>query len=450
MMPAARRLAAWAIETPSAAIPSEMRALAALRLQDSIGLILGACDTPAAAAVLALARRNGARPAQGATLVTDPAPIAPAWAALAHGTIAHCRDFDDTFPDSVVHPGSTIVSTALALAEAHDRSTTDLLAAIAVGYEIAARLGRAGGRAFHARGFHATSIHGPTIAACVASRLLGLTPDQASNAIGLATSMAGGLLAFLADGSWSKWLHVGWSAHGGIIAAELARDGFRGPDSGTDALFAAFLGSRTDIATDDLGRVWLGGGALPKYHPCAHVIQPYIAATLALRTSVAAQEIASIKCEIAAWAVPIVCEPLDRKRCPGAEMDVIASLPFQVAAAWVDGTVDLGILDAPQRQRADLLQAAARVGYAIDPALGQGFDGAIQVTLRNGAVQRHRVPALAIDAQALARKLRTLAARALAPRAVETLAAALATLPPDWRRTVAEALQTAGQGRQAR
>jgi 2-methylcitrate dehydratase PrpD len=421
-----------------------MLTLASLRLRDTIGLILGAIDTPAAGAVLALARANGARPPSGATLVTDPTPIAPSWAALAHGTIAHCRDFDDTFANSVVHPGSTIVSTALALAEAQGTPSDDLLAAIAIGYEIAARLGRAGGRQFHARGFHATGIHGPTIAACVAARLLGLTPAQTTDAIGLASSMAGGLLAFLGDGTWSKWLHVGWSAHGGILAAELAAQGFRGPESGTDALFAAFLGAPAEVGTTDLGTVWRGGEALPKYYPCAHVIQPYIAATLAVRASVPGDSIASIVCEIAPWAVPIVCEPLDRKRCPGSEMDVIASLPFHVAAAWVDGLVDLGILDAPQRDRADLLAAAAQVTYRPDATLGRGFDGAIVVTFRDGRTQRHAVPPLAIDPAAMAEKFTALAARTLPASQVAPLAAALTSFPPDWCSVTADALRAAG------
>ena len=58
--------------------------------------------------------------------------------------------------------------------------------------------------------------------------------------------MSGGLLAFLADGGWSKWLHTGWSAHGGIVAAELASQSFRGPHRALDhqyGLYGAFLGA---------------------------------------------------------------------------------------------------------------------------------------------------------------------------------------------------------------
>src|SRR6185312_13619196 len=113
---------------------------------------------------------------------------------------------------------------------------------------------------------------------------------------GLATSMSSGLLAFLGDGGWSKWLHTGWSAHGCLIAAQLASTGFRGPRQGLDhryGLYGAFLGKPdADLSalTEGLGATWLGAGAQAKLYPCAHVIQPYIDAALALRQEKFAQE----------------------------------------------------------------------------------------------------------------------------------------------------------------
>ena len=68
--------------------------------------------------------------------------LSAAVAALAHGSLAHARDFDDTFPETVVHPGSTVIAAALAAAEVTSASFEELSTAIVVGYEIAARLGR--------------------------------------------------------------------------------------------------------------------------------------------------------------------------------------------------------------------------------------------------------------------------------------------------------------------
>jgi 2-methylcitrate dehydratase PrpD len=434
---AAQDIAAFVTEFPTHAVPDAQIQLAKLRVLDTIGLILGAADTPAASAAITVAQTNAPASSHGASLVGQGARISPAWVAFAHGVIAHCRDFDDTFPDSVLHPGSTIVSTALALAEAHTTPSQDTLAAIALGYEIAARLGAVAGRRLHAKGFHATGIHGPIIAACTAARLLRLTPVQTISAIGLAASMSGGLLQFLQDATWSKWLHVGWSAHGGIIAAQLAANGFKGPAGALDGsygLFAAFLGDDgPDIApalTEALGTDWRAAQAAPKYFPCAHIIQPFISATLTLREEFGPTAITALTCRIAPWAVPIVCEPRATKCAPQDEMDVIASLPFQLAAAWIDGTVGLDALTPATRARPDLLQAAACVTTMADPTL-QGFDGTIDATTQTGQQIQRRVPPLAIDQAALRRKFRQLAMRALPSAHVARLESTIDAFPPD-------------------
>src|SRR5262249_57443714 len=119
-------------------------------------------------------------------------------AALVNGSLAHARDFDDTFPDTVVHPGSTVIAAALAAAEANDASFAELSTAIVVGYEVAARLGAPAGRGFHARGFHATGIVGPIMAATTAGRLLGCHTSAMAHAFPFTTSIGRGLPALLA------------------------------------------------------------------------------------------------------------------------------------------------------------------------------------------------------------------------------------------------------------
>ncbi len=243
------RLATWFETLAWASLPEMQRELARTRLLDTLGLIMGGYRSEAASIARDLALRScGA----GSSTVAGSATALPAaWAALVHGVAAHCFDFDDTFPESVVHPGSVIVPTALAVGEAAGASGAEILTAIAGGYEIAARLGRAGGRRFHERGFHATGIFAPLTAAFVAARLMRLDPRASASAAGLAASMSGGLLAFLPDGSWSKWLHVGWGNFGGITAAQLAQAGFRGPAGALDGrsnLYSAFIGeARVDV-----------------------------------------------------------------------------------------------------------------------------------------------------------------------------------------------------------
>jgi 2-methylcitrate dehydratase PrpD len=426
-------LAAWCAALEWRDVPEAQRALVPLRVLDTAGLVAAGWNTEAVRAALAFAEAEGGTSAAALWLGGGRLPASRA--AFVHGVAAHCRDFDDTFTDSVVHPGSVVVPAALAAGEAAGARAEDVGAAIAAGYEMAARIGGAAGRRFHARGLHATGIVGPIAAAAAAARAKRLSAEATAWAMGLAASMSGGLMAFQADGAWSKWLHTGWAAQGGIVAADLAARGFRGPQTALDGaggFFAALLhGETPDIAalTRGLGAEWRGGAAHFKYYPCAHVIQPYIDAALALRRehSLAAGEIAAVRCAIAPWAVPIVCEPRAARVAPETELDAIASLPYMVAHALAEGAVTLSALSAEARQRADLRALAARVVHEADTAMGRGFDARLSIRTFAGQTLTAAADAAAADPGRIAAKfaanaapiLGTLRARDAARRLAE-------------------------------
>lgn len=415
----AERLAAWSAGLVWLDVPDDQQSLVGLRVLDTVGLVLAGYETEGARAAFAIGRKQGGT-AESALFLTGERTCA-ATAALVHGTVAHCRDFDDTFLDSVVHPGSTVIATALAVGEAELRPDEEIATAILVGYEAAARIGAVAGRRFHARGFHATGIVGPLGAALVAARLYRLSAAATADALGLAASMSGGLMAFVDDGAWSKWLHAGWSAHGGIVAAQLAAQGFRGPRGVLDGrhnLFAAFIDAPApgaDALCGDLGRRWQGGAAHFKYYPCAHVIQPYLDAAIALRERHGLEPgmIERVTCAIAPWAVPIVCTPRAPKLRPASDMDAIASLPYQVAVALTDGRVDLDALGPACRARAEVLDLATRIEHAADEWLGHGFDGAITIRLKSSEVLQSSVVSAPPDRAKLLAKFRANARRAV-------------------------------------
>ncbi len=387
-------LAAWLADLKPASIPLPQHQLARLRVVDSLGLIAAAADHPAGKSLAAWADLN--RGAGASVLVTG-RQASPSSAALVHGSLAHVRDFDDTFAETVVHPGSTIIPAALALAEECDASFDMLTTAIVAGYEVAARLGAPAGRGFHTRGFHATGLVGPIAAAAAAGLVRRLDADRLADAMGLATSMSSGLLAFLGDGGWSKWMHTGWSAHGGVVAAQLASTNFRGPRQGLDhrfGFYGAFLDDSNVNLTplvEGLGETWRGSEAKPKLYPCAHVIHPYIDAVLAFRTQElnATADIASICCILAPWAISIVAEPRETKLRPRNDLDAIASLPFMLAAALIDGRVDLATLAPTSLARVQVHELATRIFCRSDESLGADFDGRIEF-VTHGGQQTHR------------------------------------------------------------
>ncbi|MFC4055463.1 MmgE/PrpD family protein [Actinomadura syzygii] len=399
----ATTFAAWARDLRAADVPAEVRQRTALRVADAVGLMAAAWSTPAGAAVREVAAELGG---DGSRLLLDPAPLHPAAAALVHGTLVHTLDFDDTFPSSVIHPMSVLLPTALAVADG-SRPGADLITAVAAGDELLARLGSAAGRGFHSRGFQATGVLGPLAAALVAGVSQGREPAAIASAMGLSGSMSGGLLEFLSDGTWSKRLHPGWAAHGGIVADGLAARGFPGPASvveGRHGVFASFLDvpADEDAITEGLGDRWASAEAEVKLYPCAHVLHPFIEMALALRERVDAARVERIVCEVAPWYVPIVCEPVAEKTAPVTEYQARASLPAAVALALVDGRVGVASFEPDSVGRDAVRALARRVEYVADPALAEGFGARMHVVA--GGERFDGDPAVQVDEAAAVRR----------------------------------------------
>src|SRR5947209_7025842 len=163
---------------------------------------------------------------------SGPAVQAPA-AALANGALAHAFELDSlTRPGAGAHPGATVLPPALAVAQQTGMKLggRDLIAAFVAGNEVMIRIGRATGHTNEARGFHAPGTTGPFGAAVACAHLLGLDVAKMTNALGIAGSLAGGLLEFArGDGGTVKRLHLGRASEAGVLAASLAASGFAGP-----------------------------------------------------------------------------------------------------------------------------------------------------------------------------------------------------------------------------
>jgi 2-methylcitrate dehydratase PrpD len=172
----------------------------------------------------------------------------PEDAALLNGTAAHGEDFDDTFEGGPVHSGAVIVPAVLAACERFERSGADALLGIATGVEALCRLSLVAPKRIHNAGFHPTAVLGAIAAALAVSKAIGASEKQTVNALGIAGSMAGGIIEYLAEGAWTKRLHAGWAAHSGLQAARLAREGFVGPRTVLDGTHGFSSRSRTSAA----------------------------------------------------------------------------------------------------------------------------------------------------------------------------------------------------------
>jgi 2-methylcitrate dehydratase PrpD len=263
-------------------------------------------------------------------------------AALANATIIHALDYDDMDAE-VGHPSAAVIPAALAVAEVVGSSGRELVDAIVIGYEVAARLGRAAGGTGgpYARGFHGTSIYGVFGAAAAAGRLMGLDVDQLRRAFGIAASEASGVRANF--GTNAKPYHAGECNRAGVVAAFLARDGFVADRNVIEAKFGwgdAVCGGHYDTSkvTDGLGEALaIEKGAWIKRFPCCGANHPAICAVTELirRENLKADDVESIE-------VHQSPNPLDGALIyawPSVALEGKFSLAFNVAEAWRHGNV---------------------------------------------------------------------------------------------------------------
>src|SRR5215218_4535992 len=155
--------------------------------------------------------------------------LTAAGAAFVNGTAAHGEDFDDTFEGGPVHAGAVIVPAVLAACERHNADGRAALLGIAVGVEVLCRLSLVVPKAVHKAGFHPTAVFGAMGAAAGVGAALRINQKQIVDALGVAGSMASGIIEYLAEGTWTKRMHAGWAAQSGLRAALLGRAGFSGP-----------------------------------------------------------------------------------------------------------------------------------------------------------------------------------------------------------------------------
>jgi 2-methylcitrate dehydratase PrpD len=322
-------------------------------------------------------------------------------AAFINGTAAHGEDFDDTFEGGPVHAGAVIVPAVLAACERHKPEGRSALLGVAVGTEVMCRLSTVVPKAVHKAGFHPTAIFGAMGAAAGVAAALGSNAKQIVDALGIAASMASGIIEYLAEGAWTKRLHPGWAAQSGIRAALLARAGFVGPRTvfeGVHGLFHGFAHTTQgnyDALTDNFGARWVTETLAFKPYPCGTMAHPYIdcARRLAAR-GIKAGDVRELICEVAEGTVHRLWEPLAVKQHPPNGYAAKFSTPFLIAAGFIRGGVGLDAFTEAAVRDKDVLALASKVRYAIDPdnPYPDNFTGHVRAVLHDGRVVEERQP----------------------------------------------------------
>ncbi|HEY7247413.1 MAG TPA: MmgE/PrpD family protein [Xanthobacteraceae bacterium] len=383
-------LAAYAASLRYEDIPADVIARAKQCIADTIATIIFGARLPWSRMIARFAQAN-APGGSSRILAPGGACVHAAAAALANGAFAHAFEMDNlTWPNTGVHPGATLLAPGLAIAQARGNGGRELIAAVVAGAEVMIRIGRATRHRNESRGFHAPGTTGPFGAAVACGHLLKLDGPHMCNALGVAGSLACGLLEFARSGTGAmvKRLHLGRAAESGVLAASLAADGFTGPASVLEGEFGflqVFCGGEFDAAqlTRGLGESYATRVITLKRFPCHITAHTSVQAILDLRAEhdYAAPAVSSIHI-----AGNEKMAGVNNIPSPADIMMAQYSIPFCVALAHVRDPRDPRSFDETALQDAQIRALASRVKITVAENPATPLAAAVTVTLQDGRV----------------------------------------------------------------
>ncbi len=361
------KIARFATELKFDSVPAAAVQTTRTAVRDCLGVALAGSREEDAKICAAIARQENAK--AETTVIGQGFKTSALNAALANGAAAHALDFDHSFT-LMGQPTAPIVPAVFALGEALGAGGRRLIEAYVVGYEVTAKLAHSLRDSAH-DGWHAPSTLGSFGAAAACGKLLGLSAAQTEMALGIAASMASGVVANF--GTMTKPLHTGLGARNGVLAAKLAQGGFTANAKAIEANggFYQIYHPGTAIneaAIDELGQSFalLTDGLRIKPYPCGGLTHQVIDSVLEFRAKhgLTAEMIEAVD-------VDVVKHTFDRIvfRVPQTGIQGKFCMPYLVARAIIDGKVGIDAFTDQAVRDADVLKLAARVEMRLEPNL---------------------------------------------------------------------------------
>jgi 2-methylcitrate dehydratase PrpD len=381
------KLAQYAAALRYEDVPPEVRQRIKNCITDTVAVILYGGQLPWSQMVIAHAKRTG--PGGKSAILGGAAKVHAPSAALAHGAMAHAFELDNlTSPDSGSHPGASMFSAGLAVAQDRGLGGRELIGAVTSGAEVMIRIGHAAKGTLEPRGFHAPATTGPFGGAVTAGKLMQFDAGKMTNALGVAGSLSGGLLEFANsnDGAMVKKLHLGRAAESGVLAASLASEGFTGPSTVLEGdagyLHAFCMESDAAELTKGLGQDYVSMSIMMKRFACHITAHRPVEAMLDLKT-----EYKFSAADVQSIAITGNQRMATTNNIPAPPDVLLAqySIPFSVALALYRNPVDPDSFDENVAKDRDILAMAAKVKMLT--ANGQSRENLtanVAVTLKDG------------------------------------------------------------------
>lgn len=388
-------LAKYAAELRYEDIPEEVLERARNTICDTVGAIIFGYGLPWSQMVVDYATVYGAG---GRSRILGPGGglVQPPMAALANGAMAHAFELDGSTKPSVgVHPCATIFPAALAVAQERGIGGRALLTAFVAATEVMLRIGSATEHSNEIRGFHAPGTTGPFGASIGVAKLLGFDTSRMINVLGIAASLACGLVQFSRSGTGGmvKRLHFGRANESGVLAANLAERGYTGPHDiieGEFGFLRVFCNEfdRAEL-TKGLGSTYLTMTIYMKRFACHGAAQGQLHALQELQAEhqFSADDVVSV--EVGGHR-----EMVNRHDIREPKDPTIAqySVPFAIALAFFRDPADPRSFDQSAVADPRILALCKRVRLHTEEGAGHMTpDASVALKLKDGRVLKKRV-----------------------------------------------------------
>ena len=316
-------------------------------------------------------------------LIGDSARVPMPVAAFANAISSHSIELDDIDVLALFHFSPPVYSAALAVAEAQRASGKQLIVALNAGCEMMERVSRAANNSLRNRAFHTTPTCGVFGATVAAAKLLQLSSEKITHALGMAGAQASGLMEMYGP-SMQKRFNPGPTARNGVTAALMAQLGFTGADTifeGERGFLRAFTDKNSPKALiEGLDKAY---ELLIEFKPysCARPIHNAIDCALSVRGQ-AGFDITQVK------SIQFQRHPdwvhYHQNKTPQTYHEAQVSLPFSVAVALLEGQALLAQYTDRYLRHPRIKQLSQITQITANAALPRGVSCKMVLTQKNG------------------------------------------------------------------
>ena len=382
--PLVQQLARWVLDIDASAIPAPAVLQTKMLILDALGCALAARAEDAYRRALKVLEAIGGDPE--CTVIGSGRRLPVTSAVMLNGILIRELDLNDIYIGTgrLGHPSDNI-AVALSMGERQQSPGREVLASVAVGYELYCRLQDLASSADPWDHVAASALAAPAIA----GRLLHLGCDQLANALAL-SAVHGNTLAVVRSGQLSnaKAMANALVAHQATLCALLAAQGMTGPAEvfeGRGGLEQAVLAAgdtgrlvasvKTDFKITDVGI---------KAYPCVGTAQAMIAAVLEARAAFAepVHQIKEIEMRMA--DIPFVrgqVEDEERRR-PTSRETADHSFYYLAAVALTDGELTQAQFENQRWLDPSIKTLMERIKIRTDAALNLHAPGTYPCAVR--------------------------------------------------------------------